>query len=224
MYSAPHAAAGAAFFLPPSLPPFRPRVRRHRLLPRRAASSRPLSAGEWGPRAGASPSRCGEGLLLVPFWSPTSSRWPLPIFRNSFFGPSGSLGSRSNSQPPSLAPSPPLGPAALGRRPGPPAPAPAPAPGRPGVPCPPPLRGPGLGQELAGWARARSEVGVFCARAPPRPPRGGGGEWRPRRGGLGRARPRLRARPGAFSDSLSRAGSAGSPRRAKLDPLGSLRT
>ncbi|XDA82579.1 hypothetical protein R6Z07F_012493 [Ovis aries] len=43
---APHAAAGAAFFLPPSLPPFRPRVRRHRLLPRRAASSRPLSAGE----------------------------------------------------------------------------------------------------------------------------------------------------------------------------------
>lgn len=114
-------------------------------------------------------------MLRVPFRSPTSSRGPLPIFRNSFFGPSGSLGSRSNSQPPSPAPSPLLGPAALGRRPGPPAPAPAPAPGCPGVPCPPPLRGPGLSQELAGWARARSEVGVFCARAPPRPPRGGGG-------------------------------------------------
>lgn len=42
---------GRGRLLPPSFPPFRPRVRRHRLLLRRAASSRPLGAGEWGPRA-----------------------------------------------------------------------------------------------------------------------------------------------------------------------------
>lgn len=42
---------GRSRLLPPSLPPFRPRVRRHRLLTRRAASSRPLGAGEWEPRA-----------------------------------------------------------------------------------------------------------------------------------------------------------------------------
>ena len=108
-------------------------------------------------------------MLLIPFWSPASWRGPSPIFRNSFLGHSGSPGSPSNSRPPPPAPS--LHPGSPPRVAGPP----APAPGCPGVPSPPSPRGPGLGQELAGWAGARLEVGVFCARAPPRPARGGGG-------------------------------------------------
>lgn len=91
--------------------------------------------------------------------------------RNSFSGPSGSLGSRSSSQPPSPRTFPSLGPAALESPAGPPAPAPAPAPGRPGVPCPP-LRGPGLGQGRGGPAPARKLESFVLA---PRPARRGGG-------------------------------------------------
>ena len=47
-------------------------------------------------------------MFLVPFRSPTSSRGPLPIFRNSFFGHPGSPASQSNSgrPPPETCPHP----------------------------------------------------------------------------------------------------------------------
>lgn len=137
-------------------------------------------------------------MFLVPFRSPTSSRGPLPIFRNYFFGHSGSPGNLSNS-----GPLPPHLPQTRASRPGYPARPIRSASGPPwlSLPAPSSRSGPGLGQEFAWWARARSEVGVFCARAPPRPARRGGGvgeERRPRQGGLGRAGPRLlpASRPG----------------------------
>lgn len=67
-----------------------------------------------------------------------------------------------------------------------------------------------------GWAGARSEVGVFCARAPPRPARGGAevAPGRPRAGwGLALA---LVGATRTFSGFPSRASSLGSLRRAKL--------
>lgn len=148
-------------------------------------------------------------MFLVPFRSPTSSRGPLPIFRNYFFGHSGSPGSLSNS-----GPLPPHLPQTRASRPGYPARPIRSASGPPwlSLPAPSSRSGPGLGQEFAWWARARSEVGVFCARAPPRPARRGGGgrgaEAAPGRPRAGRAQ--------ASSGSPSRAGSAGSSRREKL--------
>lgn len=120
-------------------------------------------------------------MFLFPFRPPTSSLEFLPIFRNSFFGHSGRPRSGSNSRPP--PPAPPPHPRA--RRPGSLARPILACPRPPSVPWPIPPCGPGLGQELAGWARARSEVGVFVLA--PRPTRRGeeGRERRPRRGGLG---------------------------------------
>lgn len=120
-------------------------------------------------------------MFLVPFRSPTSSRGPLPIFRNYFFGHSGSPGNLSNS-----GPLPPHLPQTRASRPGYPARPIRSASGPPwlSLPAPSSRSGPGLGQEFAWWARARSEVGVFCARAPPRPARRGGG-WE-RSGGRAR--------------------------------------
>lgn len=100
---------------------------------------------------------------------------------------------------------------------------PAPASGLSGARCPLPSRGPGLGQELAGWARAARKLESFVLA--PRPTRRGeeGGERRPRQGGLGRGRPRLWRRPRASSGFPAGAGSASSPRRAKVALLGSPR-
>lgn len=90
--------------------------------------------------------------------------------------------------------------------------------------CPRPLppRGPGLGQELAGWARARSEVGVFVLA--PRPARRGeeGAERRPR-GEAWAGRARALAPAGAPSGSPSGAGSCRLP-KANRTGLASLPT
>lgn len=87
----------------------------------------------------------------------------------------------------------------------------------PGVPWPLPPRGPGLGQELAGWARACLEVGVFVLA--PRPARRGGegGERSGGRAGEAWAGPARALAPArASSGSPSRAEATGSPRRAEL--------
>lgn len=86
-----------------------------------------------------------------------------------------------------------------------------------GVPWPLPPRGPGLGQELAGWAGVRSEVRVFVLAPRPAQPGEGRREGSGGRAGKAWAGPSRALAPArASSGSPSRAGSAGSPRRAEL--------
>lgn len=144
----------------------------------------------WGPRA--SSSACG-GCSLCLFCRPPLKTRRCLFLETLFSAIRGVPGARVTPGPHLPFPLPGLPLWAGG--PGPP----VLALGLRGARCPLPSRGPGLGQELAGWARAARKLESFVLA--PRPARRGeeGRERRPRPGGLGRGRPWSQPRPRASS-------------------------
>lgn len=195
---------GRGRLFPPTL---REQTRRRPSVPRGFLQTSARVSGGRGPLL-----RSAGGLFRAPFRSSPPWAGGCLFLETLSLRRPGSPGSRSNSRPPSLCA------LSQARRPGSPAPGPpAPAPGR--LVFAARLRSAGRARAGSwGWARARSEVGVFCAA--PRPDRRGeeGRERRLRRGGLGRAGAWLWPGLGPRVSSGFPVGPAlwGSLRRAKL--------